>query len=201
MRDESEDLRRVGRDEMNLCEFPIALLTDYPSEGVKTMVFEDRHGRLTVSGSDAYGLPTAPDSDVIVGLIQLTKLRNDFTCPTVEFTRYELLKLLGWEDKGRNYRRLTESLRRWVGVTLYCDFRATGAACVDPFSTVFPGMVGGRVPHFQVWFYRISRYGLGVEYRISRYGLPHFQVWFEVASGPIIGLAASLPLRTHREKN
>jgi hypothetical protein len=94
MRDESEDLRRVGRDEMNLCEFPIALLTDYPSEGVKTMVFEDRHGRLTVSGSDAYGLPTAPDSDVIVGLIQLTKLRNDFTCPTVEFTRYELLKLL-----------------------------------------------------------------------------------------------------------
>ena len=33
MRDESEDLRRVGRDEMNLCEFPIALLTDYPSEG------------------------------------------------------------------------------------------------------------------------------------------------------------------------
>jgi len=27
MRDESEDLRRVGRDEMNLCEFPIALLT------------------------------------------------------------------------------------------------------------------------------------------------------------------------------
>ena len=28
--DESEDLRRVGRDEMNLAEFPIALLTDYP---------------------------------------------------------------------------------------------------------------------------------------------------------------------------
>ncbi|MBV8380997.1 MAG: hypothetical protein JOZ63_00220 [Planctomycetaceae bacterium] len=49
MRDESEGLRRVGRDEMNLAEFPITLLTDYPPEGCKTLVFEDRHGRLTVT--------------------------------------------------------------------------------------------------------------------------------------------------------
>ena len=55
---------------------------------------------------------------MIVGLIQLTKLRNDFTDPTVTFTRYELLKLLGWEDRGWNYRRLSESLHRWAGVTL-----------------------------------------------------------------------------------
>ncbi|MBV8315225.1 MAG: replication initiator protein A, partial [Planctomycetaceae bacterium] len=120
-RDESKDLRRTGRDEMNLCEFPIATLTDHPSEGVKTLVFEDRHGKLTVIGSDAYGLPTALDSDVIVALIQLTKQRNDFTDPTVEFSRYELLKLLGWENKGQNYRRLSESLHRWVTVSLKYD--------------------------------------------------------------------------------
>ncbi|MBV8554099.1 MAG: replication initiator protein A, partial [Planctomycetaceae bacterium] len=121
MRDDSEDLRRVGRDEMNLAEFPIALLTDYPPEGVKMLVFEDRHGKLTVVGSEDRGLPTAFDSDVIVGLIQLTKLRNNFTDPTVEFTRYELLKLLGWPDRGQYYQRLKESLRRWVGVTLHYD--------------------------------------------------------------------------------
>ena len=114
MRDESEDLRHVGRDEMNLCEFPITTLADRVSPGCKTMVFEDRHGKLTVIGSDAYGLPTALDSDVIVALIQLTKQRNDFTDPTVEFSRYELLKLLGWENRGWNYRRLSESLHRWV---------------------------------------------------------------------------------------
>jgi hypothetical protein len=119
--DESEDLRRVGRDEMNLAEFPIALLTDYPPEGVKMLVFEDRHGKLTVVGSEDRGLPTAPDSDVIVGLIQLTKLRNNFTDPTVEFSRYELLKLLGWPDQKHYYQRLKESLRRWVGVTLHYD--------------------------------------------------------------------------------
>ncbi len=106
---------------MNLCEFPIATLADRVPPGIKTMVFEDRHGKLTVSGSDDYGLPAAPDSDVIVGLIQLTKLRNDFTDPTVEFSRYELLKLLGWPDQKHYYQRLTESLHRWVGVTLRYD--------------------------------------------------------------------------------
>ncbi|MBV8077746.1 MAG: replication initiator protein A [Planctomycetaceae bacterium] len=121
MSDEGKDARRIGRDEMNLAEFPITLLTDYPPEGIKTLIFEDQHGTLTVMGSDAYGLPTASDSDVIVALIQLTKLRNDFTDPTVEFTRYELLKLLGWEDKGQNYRRLSKSLHRWVTVTLRYD--------------------------------------------------------------------------------
>jgi hypothetical protein len=64
MRDE-EDLRRVGRDEMNLCEFPIATLADRVSPGCTTMVFEDQHGTLTVSGSDAYGLPTAPDQAAV----------------------------------------------------------------------------------------------------------------------------------------
>jgi hypothetical protein len=119
--DDSEDLRRVGRDEMNLAEFPIALLTDYPPEGVKMLVFEDRHGKLTVVGSEDRGLPTAPDADVIVGLIQLTKLRNNFTDPAVEFSRYELLKLLGWPDQKQYYQRLKESLRCWVGVTLHYD--------------------------------------------------------------------------------
>jgi hypothetical protein len=68
--DESEDPRWVGRDEMNLCEFPITLLTERVPPGCKTMVFEDRHGR-------DYGLPAAGDSDVIVALLHLTKSRND----------------------------------------------------------------------------------------------------------------------------
>jgi len=121
MHDEGEDLRRAGRDEMNLAEYPITLLADRVPEGCKTLVFEDRHGTLTVLGSDAYGLPTALDNDVIVGLIQLTKLRSDFTDPTVPFSRYELLKLLGWPDQKQYYQRLSESLHRWVAVTLKYD--------------------------------------------------------------------------------
>ncbi|MBV8314865.1 MAG: replication initiator protein A [Planctomycetaceae bacterium] len=121
MSDEDKDARRVGRDEMNLSEYPVTLLTERVPPGCKTITFRDRHGTLTVTGSDDYGLPAAGDSDVIVALLHLTKSRNDFTAPTVLFTRYEVLKLLGWEDKGGNYHRLDESLRRWVGVTLRYD--------------------------------------------------------------------------------
>jgi plasmid replication initiation protein len=124
-RSERQDIRElarlVGRDEMNLAEFPITLLTDRVPDGLKTLEFEAGGGKLIVSGSDAHGLPTAIDADVIVGLIQLTKVRNNFTDPTVNFTRYELLKLLGWPDRGAYYKRLDESLHRWVGVTLRYD--------------------------------------------------------------------------------
>ena len=115
------DLLPNGRDEMNLAEFPISVLADRAPKGVKTLIFEAGQGTLTVTGSDAYGLPTALDADVIVALIQLTKLKNDFTHPTVNFTRYELIRLLGWANEGKSYRRIDESLNRWVGVSLHYD--------------------------------------------------------------------------------
>lgn len=133
---EDEDPRKVirqlgGRDELNLAEFPISLLSDRVPSGVKTLVFEDQvfdqqageivKRKLTITGSDAYGLPTAIDDEILVALIQLTKLANGFSNRLVHFSRYEILKLLGWSDEGRNYARIEESLNRWMGVTLYYD--------------------------------------------------------------------------------
>jgi hypothetical protein len=111
----------IGRDEMNLAEFPIALLADYAPKGQKTLYFEDAHGRLTVTGSDAHGLPTATDTDVIVALLYLTKQRNDFQDVKVNFSRYELIKLLNWSDEGKSYKRLQLALNRWHGVSLIYD--------------------------------------------------------------------------------
>ena len=45
----------------------------------------------------------------MVGMIQLTKRQNDFREPLVYFTRYELLRLLGWPNEGKSYHRLDES--------------------------------------------------------------------------------------------
>src|SRR4051794_7261028 len=115
------DISAQGRDEMNLAEFPITVLADRAPRGVKTLIFRVSQGQVTITGSDAFGLPTALDADIIVALIQLTKLKTDFKNPKVHFTRYELLRLLGWSNEGRNYRRLDESLQRWVGVTLHYD--------------------------------------------------------------------------------
>jgi hypothetical protein len=111
----------IGRDEMNLAEFPIALIADRVPAGQKTLYFEDNHGRLTVTGSDAYGLPTATDADVIVALIYLTKIRNGFTDVKVNFSKYELIKLLNWPDDGAYYKRLDLALNRWGGVWLVYD--------------------------------------------------------------------------------
>jgi hypothetical protein len=111
----------LGRDEMNLAEFPITLLADYAPKGEKTLTFRGGNGQLTVTGSDAYGLPTALDADVIVALIYLTKLRNDFQDVKVNFSRYELIKLLNWPDKGSSYTRLDQALNRWAGVLLVYD--------------------------------------------------------------------------------
>lgn len=120
----------MGRDEMNLAEFPLATLADRAPRGCKTLVFEYRVGnrgqadscmrRLTISASDNYGLPTAIDDEVILGLVQVTNA-SGFANRHVHFSRYELIHLLGWRDEGRSYRRLEQSLKRWLGVTLYYE--------------------------------------------------------------------------------
>jgi len=128
---ESDDVRGgLGRDEMNLAEFPIALLSSRPNRNIKTLQFEDRlwdkglggwvARRLTISASDKYGLPTALDDEVIVGLIQLTR-ESGFEDRRVFFSRYKLIRLLGWRNEGKSYTRLDTSMRRWLGVTLYYE--------------------------------------------------------------------------------
>jgi hypothetical protein len=75
---------------------------------------------LTISASDKYGLPTALDDEVVLGLIQITRSAA-FRSRQIAFSRYELLHILGWRDEGKSYRRLETSLKRWLGVTLYYD--------------------------------------------------------------------------------
>jgi hypothetical protein len=120
----------VYRDELNFAEFPLAALSDRLPADMKTLVYSDTiydqgsrapvTRTLTIAASDKYGLPTALDEEVILGLIQLTS-EQKFTERRVYFTRYELIKLLGWRDKGESYRRIDQSLRRWMGVTLYYE--------------------------------------------------------------------------------
>lgn len=116
-----------GKDEMNLAEFPLSAISERTDPNQKTFVFEDRvwdesrgetvTRQLTVTASDQYGLPTAHDDEVILGLIQLSKLQG-FSDRRVPFTRYQLIQLLGWRDESKSYDRLEKSLSRWVGVTL-----------------------------------------------------------------------------------
>ena len=124
----SDPVMTIGRDEMNLADFPLTVLASRPPKGATSLVFEDevgdKHGRnrvkrrLTVSACSEYGLPTASDDEVILGLIQLT-YATDFADRKLAFTPAELFRVLGWRNEGRSYSRLEKSLKRWVGVTLY----------------------------------------------------------------------------------
>lgn len=117
-----------GRDELNLAEFPLCALAHRLRPDQKTLRFEDRvwderrgetiTRQLTITGSDAYGLPTALDDEVLLGLIQLSRL-GQFADRTVRFTRYQLIQLLGWRHESKSYERIEASLNRWTGVTLY----------------------------------------------------------------------------------
>src|SRR3954447_15592512 len=129
-RSDQQHSREFYRDELNFAEFPLASISTSLPKDQKTLEFTDEifdksvnkrvTRKLTITASDKYGLPTAMDDEVILGLVQLTG-RTDFSNRRVFFTRYELLKLLNWADTTRNYHRLEQSLNRWLGVTLYYE--------------------------------------------------------------------------------
>lgn len=115
------------RDELNFAEFPIAAVSYSVAENQKTLEFTDQifdpgagkpvERTLTITAADKFGLPTALDDEVLLGLIQLTSAA-EFRDRKVHFSRYGLIKLLGWRDDSKSYRRVEESLSRWTGVTL-----------------------------------------------------------------------------------
>jgi len=119
-----------GKDELNLAEFPLSAIADRLDPDQKTLTFQDEvwdnsrgemvTRQLTVAASDQYGLPTALDDEVILGLVQLSKIK-DFTNRQVSFTRYQLIQILGWRNESKSYERVEKSLNRWVGVTLYYE--------------------------------------------------------------------------------
>lgn len=120
---------RDGRDENNLAEFPLSLLADRVPEGQKSVEYQDTitdwktgqmvHRRVCITGSDKFGLPTSKDEDVLLALVQLTKITNGFTSSEVFFTKHQVIEVLGWRNRGWAYERIEESLHRWKGVSVH----------------------------------------------------------------------------------
>lgn len=111
---------------MNFAEFPMALLSERSPEGKTELVFCDSVRdqstgevvvrKVTITAPPKYGLPTVKDEEVLLGLLAITKQKNNFGECTVHFSRRELISLLGWNDQGYSYQRLIESLERWASV-------------------------------------------------------------------------------------
>lgn len=116
-----------GRDEMNLCELPFALLSERNGSR-KFLRFEiedfDRESRqivsrtLTVKGDPELGLPTAKDEEIYLGLMKYTSDYNGFAEAKVVLQRSVLFDLMGWPKSDWAYARLTLGMQRLVGVRL-----------------------------------------------------------------------------------
>jgi hypothetical protein len=118
--------KRHTRDEMNLAEFPLTLLSTRSDPKIKTLEFKDQvkskngdviNREWTITGADKFGLPTASDDEVLIGLLKLS-VDQGFEDRKVYFTRYELLKALQWTTEGRSYKRLMNALDRLSGVRI-----------------------------------------------------------------------------------
>jgi plasmid replication initiation protein len=117
---------RISRDEMNLAEFPLTILSTRSNPKTKTLEFSDsiknKSGELInrkwiITAADKFGLPTASDDEVLLGLLKLT-VDDGVKNPKVYFTRYEMLKTLRWTTEGRSYSRLQKALDRLSGVRI-----------------------------------------------------------------------------------
>lgn len=116
----------ISRDEMNLAEFPLTVLSTRANPHLKTLEFSDsirtKNGDLVerkwlITGADKFGLPTSSDDEVLLGLLKLT-VDDGIQSRKVHFTRYELLRTLRWSTEGRSYTRLQRALDRLTGLRI-----------------------------------------------------------------------------------
>lgn len=119
--------KKFAKDELNLAEFPWALLTSQ-DRGVKTLEFKDEvfvdrakiQQRWTVTASDKYGMPRRDDVRVYIGLMQLTTENAD-KGRTQFFTRYQLARAIGWPADGPHYDAIQNALNRLKGVSIVAE--------------------------------------------------------------------------------
>ena len=116
----------IGKDEMNLAEYPFSLLTHRIPPNRKTYTLTqqiiDSQGRMvkqtwSVLGSDKYGLPTPYDDDVILALLYCYKDQN-LQGRKVHFTLYRLCHIMQKTLSKREYDRIRESLNRLTSTTI-----------------------------------------------------------------------------------
>ncbi len=128
-RDTQSALARVGRDEMNLAEFPFALLSKSAPEGMNEIRFSDTirgpngvlvERRWTLTGSPKHGRPVAADEPVYVALMEATK-EQGFKSRIIYTSRQDIARRMGLPHGGAAYRQIKASLDRLVGVNIHAE--------------------------------------------------------------------------------
>ena len=142
---------RTGKDELNLIEHPFASMWDKEIPGaVIHHEWDARHpvtgktlrGSWEVIGHPEMGLPKPSDERVYLVLLELTREAN-FQNQIIYFTRYDLIKRLGWPDTPKFYQMLSNAFKRLQSVKIQAEnafwepraksFRNVGFSIIDNF--------------------------------------------------------------------
>src|ERR671919_152701 len=116
----------LGKDEMNLAEYPLSILTHRVPRDRKTYSFTqritDHQGGVikqtwSVLGSDKYGLPTPYDDDVLIALLYCYKEQKP-QGRKIHFSLYKLCQIMHKALSKREYDRMRDSLNRLTSTTI-----------------------------------------------------------------------------------
>jgi hypothetical protein len=118
----ASELVRVTLDEFNLATFPISVLDKKAQLSKQPLVFRDTvdyngealERKWKVFPHPELGFPGPIDDDVLMALLELT--REQGGSKKVHFSRYDLLKRLGWSINATYYHRLEMSFKKLAAV-------------------------------------------------------------------------------------
>ncbi len=118
----ANELVRVTLDEFNLATFPISVLDKKAQLSKQPLVFRDTvdyngealERKWKVFPHPELGFPGPIDDDVLMALLELT--REQGGSKKVYFSRYDLLKRLGWSINATYYHRLEMSFKKLAAV-------------------------------------------------------------------------------------
>lgn len=115
---------RISKEEMNIAEYPITLLSRRVPKGLKKIEYMDwitiggkqKQVRWVVSGSEDHGLPIGGDQDIYVAIME-TWREQGFKGREIRIDSiYQVLKEIGLPDNKQNYDRFKKALDRLTGI-------------------------------------------------------------------------------------
>jgi hypothetical protein len=127
MKINNQNQKRTAKYEMNLAEFPIAVLSKRIPSNKKTIEYSDwivgKNGERkqrdwVVTAAAKWALPTGSALRTLFELMQVWK-ENNLESKTIPIgSRYNLLKRMGARDSKRDYKRIEKDLNSLVGITI-----------------------------------------------------------------------------------
>jgi len=186
---------RVTLDEFNLATFPISVLDKKAQQTKQPLVFKDsvsNNGELLerqwkVFPHPELGFPGPIDDDVLMALLELT--REQGGSKKVFFSRYDLLKRLGWSINATYYQRLETSFKKLAAVRVEAmnafgdkkrkRFVNMGLTFIQEWKLI-PETRGGERSSYVLWSDRIAQ---SIHHELTRYLDATF--YFEELTSPI----------------